>query len=163
MIAPLWLVAGPGVGRDISFNVEGTSLNLSRAHPAREQTVGRRVSRERAQHPLQYGGCWMLWSSQTKPLLCSLWGMAAGLRSGVPPSSPHHECGKGVVPVEGMRLTGPVQSTLPPQIFPLCPGCFGGMSSPVRTAPCWSAVPGPMQKAREAAKLHLLSLSPCLR
>lgn len=73
MIAPLWLVVGQGVGRDISFNVEGTSLNLSRAHPAREQTVGRRVSCKRAQHSLQCGGCWMLWSSQARTLQPGGW------------------------------------------------------------------------------------------
>lgn len=104
----------------------------------------------------------MLWSSQAKPSHCSQWGMAAGLRSGVSSSSPLHDHGKGGMLVEGMRLPGPVQSFFPPQIFPLCPGCFGVMSSPVGMAPCWSAVQGPLQKARAAHKLRLRSLSPCL-
>lgn len=163
MIAPPWLVAGEGVGRDISFNVEGTSLSRRRAHPARQQTVGRRVSHEPAQHPLRHGGCWVLWSSRAKPSLCSLGGWQLGRGLGSPHPCPH-DCGKGVVPVEGMRLPGPVQSSLPPQMFPLCSGCFGGggVVFPCGHGPTSSVLPGPVPKARAASKVHLLSLSPCL-
>ena len=40
MIAPLWLVAGQGVGRDTSFNVEGTSLNLKQGTPCSQADCG---------------------------------------------------------------------------------------------------------------------------
>lgn len=40
MIAPLRLVAGQGVGRDISFNVEGTSLNLKQGTPCSQADCG---------------------------------------------------------------------------------------------------------------------------
>jgi len=95
MIAPLRLVVGQGVGRDISFNVEGTSLHLKPGTPCSRAGCGQTGVPAPAQHPLRWAGCWVLCSSHAKPSLCSWWGTAAGLRSGVPPSSPSMITGSG--------------------------------------------------------------------
>lgn len=84
MIASLWLVAGQGVGRDISFNVEGTSLNLSRAHPARSRLWGDGCPTNVLSTHCGMGGAGCSGAFR----LCSLWGMAAEQRSGVPSSFP---------------------------------------------------------------------------
>lgn len=117
MIAPPRLVAGQGVGRDISFNVEGTSLNLKQGTPC----------------SLWGDGC-------PASVLCTRRGQRGAGCSGPRGLSPHL-AGDGVwgpfdPPITAGRdmgpggWPGPAQSSLTTQTCPLYPGCFGGVSSP---------------------------------